>query len=703
MPKINECFNTRSQITQLALLQDSIAYSSKLHGLKLFSHTDCHVLQNLRHEYLNSNTTHTAFSPDALHIALALENKIYVINLKTKTLVQTIKSIESKITQLVFDSTSSYIIVGTKTGRVLQFKYNESTLLARVFSYKYEKIGNYRGNIISSIDFYKEYIITAFYDGSINLTNLYSKVNIRSLKHSNSAITATCMINKETLISGDSQGILYKQNLSDSDSIKEISTPFVSISQIIPLSNPNYVLVSSSSNSVAMINIKTEKTVHTSYLKFEAGIVKIILIDEETLIVALSNNTVSRVQMPGLKELKSYVLHNSLDEAFILIDRNCMLNETPEYQVLQKNYRDLYLKAVDALVNQNKKAALKITDPFKDIKSKKEEIKLLYGAFAMYPRFQTLFLEKNYKLCYNMAEKLPALQLTNQYVKMEKVWKNVFLNAQRHILLGNKRDATALLNEYVTIPSKRPIIQLILNENKLFIEFLKATEEKNFNKVNTLAKKNSILAQLPTYKILENDMDENLAKIKKNIHHGKIKEARDSIELIHVTPNVAQSIKNLIDECTNAQSLKTTYENDDFKSCYEIIDRFPHLSSTELGEMLNKHWVTLMQKSEDYSLKGNIKGVKSTLKELMSIETRKEKIGDLLRVSFHIKIKQLLGAKKFKNAENIIYSYLDIFGRDNEINRIMKQYEKFARVRLAITNNVKIARDAWRDSDVIMK
>ncbi len=703
MPKIDECFNTRSQITQLALLEGSVAYSSKLHGLKLFSHTDCHVLQNLRHEYLNSNTTHTAFSPDALHVAFALENKIYILDLKTKTLVQTIKSIDSKITQLFFDLTSSYIIVGTKTGRVLQFKYNESTLLARVFSYKYEKIGNYRGNIISSINFYKEYIIAAFYDGSINLINLYSKVNIRSLKHSNSTITTTCMIDENTLLSGDSQGVLYKQNLSSSNPILEISTPFVSISQIIPLCNPDYVLVSSTSNSVAMINIKIGKTVHTSYLKFEAPTLKIILVDEETLVVALKNNTIFRVQMPGVKELKSYVLHNSLDQAFLLADRNHMLIETHDYKILQKKYRDIYLKALDALVNQNKKAALKITDPFKDISCKKEEIKLLYDAFTMYSRFQTLFLEKNYRLCYNMADKFPALQLTNQYLKMEKVWKNVFLNAQRYILLGNKRDATALLNEYSTIASKRPIIQLILHENKLFVEFLKATEEKNFNKVNTLAKKNSLLAQLPTYKTLEDSMDLHLGKIKKYIQQGKTKEARDSIELIHVTPNVAQNIKNMMDDCKNIESLQTTYENNDFKSCYETLDKFPHLSSTELGKMLNRHWVTLMQKSEDYSLKGNIKGVKSTLKELMSIESRKEKIGDLLRVSFHIKIKQLLSAKKFKNAENIIYSYIDIFGRDNEINYIMKQYEKFARVKLAITNSVKVARDAWRDSDIIMK
>ena len=703
MPKINECFNTRSEITQLALLEGAVAYSSKLHGLKLFSHEDCRVLQNLRHEYLNSNTTHTSFSPDSGYVAFVLDNNIYIINLKTKALVQSIKSVDSKITYLSFDLTSSYIIVATQTGRILQFKYNETTLLARVFSYKYEKIGNYRGNIVSSINFYKEYIISAFYDGTINITNLYSKVNITSLKHSNSSITATCMIDERTLLSGDSQGILHKQNISEAGSIKDISTPFASISEIIPLRNPNYVLVSSLAKSIAMINVKTGKTVHTSYLKFEHDIINMKLINEETLIVALKNNTISRVDMPGVKELKSLILHNSLDKAFTLTDRNHMLHETPAYQTLQKNYRNIYLKAVEALVNQNKKAALAITDPFKGIPCKKEEIKLLYAAFEMYPRFQTLFLEKNYSLCYNMAAKLPALQLTNQYLNMEKVWKNVFLNAQRHILLGNKRDASALLSEYVSIPSKRPIIKLILNENKLFVEYLKATEEKNFNKVNALAKKNSLLSELPTYKILEDSMDLNLAKIKRDIEDGKTQEARKEIELIHVTPNVAQNIKSLIDECTNIESLQKAYENDDFKTCYEIVDKFSHLSSTELGKMLNRHWVSVIQKCEDDSLKGNIKGVKKTLKELIGIESRKDKIGDLLRVSFHVKIKQLIGSKKFKNAENIIYSYIDIFGRDNEINRIMKQYEKFARTKLAITNDAKISRDAWVYSDIIMK
>jgi ABC-type multidrug transport system ATPase subunit len=125
----------------------------------------------------------------------------------------------------------------------------------------------------------------------------------------------------------------------------------------------------------------------------------------------------------------------------------------------------------------------------------------------------------------------------------------------------------------------------------------------------------------------------------------------------------------------------------------------------ELGELLENHWSKLMQKCEEYALAGNIKEIKKTLGELIGLYSRRNKIGDLLRVSFHVRIKTLSGKKDFKAAEAIIYSYIDIFGIDSEISEIMKKFEKSTKQKLAISEAQfeRPRRDKWRDFDTIMK
>lgn len=63
-----------------------------------------------------------------------------------------------------------------------------------------------------------------------------------------------------------------------------------------------------------------------------------------------------------------------------------------------------------------------------------------------------------------------------------------------------------------------------------------------------------------------------------------------------------------------------------------------------------------------------------------------------------------MAKKSFRNAENVIYSYIDTFGSDSEITLIMKMYEKATKKKLAITLNQdqRKARDAWTTAAIIV-
>jgi len=112
-----------------------------------------------------------------------------------------------------------------------------------------------------------------------------------------------------------------------------------------------------------------------------------------------------------------------------------------------------------------------------------------------------------------------------------------------------------------------------------------------------------------------------------------------------------------------------------------------------------------MSKCEEFALGGNIKDIKKELDGLIRLSSRRDKIGDLIRVSFQVRIKILIESKNFRGAETIIYTYIDIFGLDSEINQIMKNFERMSSLTLAITDTQtqRPSRDSWLESPIIMK
>jgi hypothetical protein len=121
---INEYINSRSQITELKALDNGfVAYSTKFHGAKLFSIENYEIIFSLKSEYLNSDTTAIAFSNDTKHVALAYEDFIYIFHMPSNELVKKISTNNEEVNILTFDLSSLYIIAGTKSGRVLQYRF----------------------------------------------------------------------------------------------------------------------------------------------------------------------------------------------------------------------------------------------------------------------------------------------------------------------------------------------------------------------------------------------------------------------------------------------------------------------------------------------------------------------------------------------------------------------------------------------------
>jgi len=695
MPIINKCITTRSEVIKLSLLpNNSVIYATKQHGIRAFNIDNCETNLNLNPKQFKQKSK-IALSSDGKYIAIANKQTIYVIYIPTRKLIKTIKTDEEEIIYITFDPQMNYIITSTKNGRVLQYKHTHSSLLSRIFSLQPP---------LSALAFYEELIAATGKDKTITITSLNALSYRQTLRTNTTNTTALCFLDKKKIISANKDGVVFIHTLNTTTQPQRIETTLQNIKHIIPMSNPRYLLLGSDETFISVIDIEKKRLLHHTYVQLESALVDMVLTKDEYLIVALENRKILKLELPSRKRVLQYMKEERLPEAFFLIDREPMLKNTLEHQKLEQRYQQIIAEAVQALSNNNKELAKQLTDPFKYLSSKSIEIAELFRAFEKFTRFQALFLEKKYALAYAMSSKYPAFQYTTQYKKMEKAWQETFADAQRQMVLGRADVAKEILNQYMTTITKRSLIKFVLNHNQEFLEFLKAIEKKEYKKVYSFTKKNKLFRQVPTFKKMEENIEKKLQLAKEYIYRSEIDQALKEIENFETIPHLQEEIKALHIQCKHLQELQHSYKKDDFLQCYILIDTYDDLANIELTKLLEQYWRKLITECEEYSLTGNIRKIKSTLQELILIPSRRAKIGNLLRVSYHSKIKMLLTNKGYKKAEAVIYAYLDIFGLDREIGILKNHFETLSGQKLALEDEATLQRDrdSWIDSEFIV-
>lgn len=305
---------------------------------------------------------------------------------------------------------------------------------------------------------------------------------------SNSKKTALCFFNTNTIINGDTNGKIEFISICTNFSLKTIQLFTKKIQQIIKIPTTNYLLIHANTNTIAMVDATTYKVVQQNYKKFKQNIKTIEIINKNNLVVTLKNGNLIDIELPSSSTLRSLILHNSIKEAFTLLEDEPMLQNTLEAKSIEKNFNIAYKKAVDALSLNNIHLANFLLDIYKGIPSKKLSLKLLFKSFEEYDRFKTLYKKKKYALCYAIALKYPPLEMTKEYVKMQKRWDKLSMLAQQELVEGSVEGAKTILNDFITVNSKRAEIQDILCAIK------KETAENKLITLQNLYKKDDFFA-----------------------------------------------------------------------------------------------------------------------------------------------------------------------------------------------------------------
>lgn len=701
------CIKARSKIRALCNIGENIvAFSTQTHGIKTFSSESCALTGTLSIQQLNYKTTAVAFSGASHLFAFAHSNIIYIMNMDSKIIIQTIRTNEGPIEMMAFVPNSVYLVTGTKQGRVMQYRHDGRFGLSRLCSFGQNASSSthkIKNNYVSAFASKGALLAFSGYGGIITILKMNSHANKHSIDASKVRINGLCFLNEEKIISGNIDGLIQIHSLKKYQKTVQIATPFVNIKHILLMPNPRYIMVSGESKNLIIIDTLKEKIVSTNYLSFKENVSHISLSQDKNLLVVLENNNVIKVTLPTTQDLKSFILHNELDKAYILLDADPMFEGSREKKRVDVMFELACTRAIESLILSNTKEARHLLHMFSDIKSKQDDVNSIFKAFELFPRFKTLYLNKKYTLMYAMVDKHPALKYTIHYKKMQEGFKEAFGFAQKQLLM-NKRDvAKEVLSLYLGIISKKSILDLVVHENIDFILFLKAMKNKDIQKMDLLIEKHKVFAEIPTYKKPKDYTRETLNSIRLSIDSEEILVAVEKIKTLIDNKNIKDELLELYKETKVIAKLQKSYAQNDFKKCYEILDGEIYIYNLDLSKFLEDHWTKLMDECERHALQGDFKSIKKALGNLIGVTTRLQKIGDLLRLSFHIKTRALISKSKFKIAESIIYSYIDTFGIDSEIRFIMRTFERASKHKLAIISEQEknLPRDNWLTSSLI--
>jgi len=326
--------------------------------------------------------------------------------------------------------------------------------------------------------------------------------------------------------------------------------------------------------------------------------------------------------------------------------------------------------------------------------------------------------ENSLALAFELIDNNPMLRRTTEHDKLEEMYRVVFTKATEELCKGNKNNALKLLENFKDISSKKEKMNALFIDFKHYDRFKLHISEQKYAIAYALCSKHSLLTLTPEFQKMEDIFNKAYKLAREQMLMNQKDLASNTLGPYITIISKRKKIKNLLngnysydnsaqkksDAEAQSEKLLLAYEKSNFKECYELIDTYS-IKELELVVLLEKHWVKLMIECENHALDGNIKAIKRVLGELISTKTRVDKVGDLLRVAFYSKITRLEESKKFTSAENIIYSYIDIFGIDIEIKEIMIKFEKRSSKKLAIThnNNEKVLRSDWLNAVLIVE
>lgn len=599
---------------------------------------------------------------------------LHMIDVRHKKLINRFELDQQSPTAVTFSPDGSYFVCGTDQGRVLLWRCDSSTLVARLHSFP-EYTSLYvrpKNNFVSALAFEGKQLATSGYGGSIVVTDYQSQTKSKRFHPGTMKIHAL-LFYKNTLIAGNQEGNLLKIDRHGKHPAQRLLLPHGPITQFFRVGSDPYALVFFEQHFASLVNLETMKIVQDRYIELDETITFACKGGEDHLYLGTLSGKLHRYDLIPLSRLESLIDSRSYAEAYRLCDQEPLLQNSAPHRMLESIFTDTMQEAQHALENGRTEQAAALLEPFQNAKSK--EISMMMGAFSYLKRLTYLYENQKFSPFYGLAEQYPQLQSTALFIQVEKLWAERFSKAQKFMLLGKAKEAQAAVELFAAVNSKRPLIQLLLHHIDVLKTYSKALHEHDYPQLTRLTQRYPVLRKLSSYVQLNELAGEHSSAIIEALNNQAFDDAGALLNKLGGMVQYEDEYARLKTFSALASNLDHAIINSHWRSAYQLIDTHPELMVLSWAQELETQWDEKLQQCETYAIRGDVSAIKNTLGNLINIPNRHGRIGDLLRMAYQIQLKGLIlddPALFSTGVEN----YCDWFGVDTELRQLLKQAKR---------------------------
>ena len=418
-------------------------------------------------------------------------------------------------------------------------------------------------------------------------------------------------------------------------------------------------------------------------------------IDGSVSFVDIATKSFKNIKTPFIKPIKTFVACKGV--VFVVSNENFVISiDIKKQKIIDMKYlsfdadiKDMHLYNEDLLVFFLSGDKIVFADIELKTRHKQKPQKEL---FRYMESFEALFREKKYPQAFAVASNHKELKLTKTYMELQKVFISYLKLAAKYIKAKDKQKAKEVISKFASVNEKKEIVKFLLNYGEDFLEFIYLINKNDFKSVYELLKK------YPEFK------DSYLFKEMKKYIYTLFNEMERKIDNLDFEINVLlleemepydKRAENLKEKYIKSKELYKLYKNDEFLKCFEMIFENECLKQNIIASMLEKHWQKLIIRADELAVEGNLKELIKLFQELIKLKSKREKISELLKISSRVGIKKLLKKSQYNLLEKAIYDYVELFGKDLEIDKIIKIYESKSLRKLVFKEELLKKEDRW--------
>ena len=623
-----------------------------------------------------NDTLYCAFDPHHNRLLFGSDKShtLNLIDLNEKKVFNQFDLDQQSPTVISFSPDGLYCLCGTDQGRVLLWRCDCGTLVARLHSFpEYSTLHSKpKTNYVSCLTFDGMTLASSGYGGSVITTDYRTQ---HFIKRHNSGYTkkTTLLFYNRSLISGNQEGTLTKIDQNGRLPNQRLTTPHKNIRYLLRIGPEPYIIVASNLPYITLINGNTFKIIHERYVELNAPLTSLCVINDH-LFIGNQEKELLKFDLQPFEYLEKLIHTKNYKAAYLYCTNEPLLLQSELYQKLEMIYAEHMKRAKECLAKKMVEESKRILEPFKTIKMK--EIAEVFKAYSFIDRFTSFYAQKKLSAFYAHAEQYPLLQETALYQHVEKLWTEKFTKAQKLMLINNnKKETQQELELFASISSKRPLILLLLQNSDVLRTYSKSIQTKNYRQLKNLTQQFPLLRKFPSYLSFIKETGEIIGAITEAMNNRSFEQAELLLNELSEAAQYESEYFELKNLYALAKNLDHALCHNHLRSAYRLIDTHHELLILPWGEELNTMWSEKLIRAERYAIKGDIPSIKKEFVNLINIPKRHGRLGDILRMAYHVQLKKLL--KTDSEAFSLgIYTYCDIFGLDTELRNLLKKAQR---------------------------